>query len=79
MGQGIECARDRAQGPDEPTLPEVVLRVEGEFRQRLAPLRVTPLQAGVILYLHRQRDAPVTDAAAGVGVEGPTLPVVALT
>jgi len=54
-----------------------VLRVEGEFRQRLAPFRVTPLQAGVILYLHRQRDASVTDAAAGV--EGPTLPVVALT
>ena len=60
---------------DKPTLLEVVLRVQGEFRQQLAPLRVTPLQAGVILYLHRQREATATETAAGVGVEPPTLSV----
>ena len=50
--------------------------VQGDFRQRLAPLHVTPLQAGLILYLHRQRDAKLTEAAAAVGVQLPTLSVV---
>lgn len=61
------------KGQDEPTLLEVVLRVQGDFRRRLAPLRVTPPQAGVILYLHRHRDAKVTEAAAAVGVQPPTV------
>jgi len=60
---------------DEPTLLEVVLRVQGDFRSQLATLRVTPLQAGVILYLYRQREAKVTDTATGVGVAEPTLSV----
>ena len=60
---------------DELTLLEVVLRVQGDFRRQIAPLRVTPLQAGVILYLHRQRKAQMTETAAGVGVEPPTLSV----
>ena len=63
-------------GQDERTLLEVVLRVYGDFRRRLAPIRVTPLQAGVILYLHRHRDAKVTEAAAALGVRVPTLSVV---
>ena len=53
-----------------------MLRVQGDFRRRLTPLRVTPLQAGVLLYLHRHRDAKVTEAAAALGVQLPTLPVV---
>ena len=43
------------------TLLEIVLRVQGDFRQRLAPFRVTPLQAGVMLYLHRHREAQMTE------------------
>ena len=60
------------QDQDKPTLLEVVLRVQGDFRNQLAPLRVTPLQAGVILYLLRHRDAKVTEAAAALGVRVPT-------
>ena len=71
--------RVEPKGQDELTLLELVLRVQGDFRQRLAPLRVTPLQAGVILYLHRHWEAKVTEAAAAVGVEGPTLSVVVRT
>ena len=64
---------------DKPTLLEVVLRVQGDFRQCLAPLHVTPLQAGVMLFLHRQSDASMTVTAAGVGVEPPTLSVAVRT
>ena len=60
-------------GQDEPTLLEVVLRVQGDFRSRLAPIGVTPLQAGVILYLLRHSDAKLKDAAAALGVRSPTM------
>ena len=60
------------KGQDKPTLLEVGLRVQGNFRSRLAPLRVTPLQAGVMLYLYRQRGAKMKDAAA-LGVQPPTV------
>ena len=46
------------------TLLELVLQLHGEFRRSLDPIRVTPLQAGVILYLQRHMDAKLTDAAA---------------
>jgi DNA-binding MarR family transcriptional regulator len=58
------------------TLLELVLRLEGEFRRSLEPLRVTPLQAGVLLFLRRHADATLTDAAASLGVRLPTLSVV---
>ena len=58
---------------DKPTLLEVVLRVQGDFRRRLAPLQVTSLQAGVMLYLKRHREATLTEAAAAVGVQPPTV------
>ena len=67
--------RVKHKGQDEPTLLEVVLRVQGDFRQCLAPLRMTPLQAGVMLYLHRRKEANVTETAAGVGVAEATLSV----
>ncbi|MGH7184099.1 MAG: hypothetical protein ACREJN_19285 [Nitrospiraceae bacterium] len=54
-GRRTEYARGRAQGQEEPTLLEVVLRVQRDFRQRLAPIGVTPLQAGVILYRLRRK------------------------
>ena len=46
---------------NKPMLVEIVLRMQGDFRQRLAPFRVTPLQAGVMLYLHRHREAQMTE------------------
>jgi DNA-binding MarR family transcriptional regulator len=56
-----------------PTLLELVLRLEGDFRRRLEPIRVTPLQAGVILFLRRHAEARVTDAAAALSVRVATL------
>ena len=55
------------------TLLEVVLRLHGDFRKRLEPIRVTPLQAGVLLCLRRHAEANVTDAAAALGVRLSTM------
>lgn len=63
-------------GHEELTLLELVLQLHGEFRRILEPIRVTPLQAGVLLFLRRQAEARVTDAAAALGVRLPTLSVV---
>src|SRR5512140_1664817 len=60
-------------GYEELTLLEQVLQLHGEFRRSLDPIRVTPLQAGVILYLQRHMDAKLTDAAAALRVRQPTL------
>ena len=59
--------------PEKPTLLELVLQLHGEFRRSLDPIRVTPLQAGVILYLQRHMDANMTDTAAALSVRLPTL------
>ena len=61
------------------TLLELALRVQGEFRRSLEPIRVTPLQAGLLLFLRRHAEARVTDAAATLGVRLPTLSVVVKT
>lgn len=58
------------------TLLELVLRVQGDFRRRLEPIRVTPLQAGVILFLCRHVEANITDTAAALSVRLPTLSAV---
>ena len=63
-------------GHEKLTLLELVLRLEGDFRRSLEPIRVTPLQAGVILFLCRHPDAKLTGAAAALGVSSPTLSVV---
>ena len=60
-------------GHEELTLLELVLQLHGEFRRSLEPIRVTPLQAGVILFLRCHTDAKLTDAAASLGVRLPTL------
>lgn len=44
-------------GHEELTLLELVLRLEGEFRRSLEPINVTPLQAGLLLFLRRHVDA----------------------
>ena len=54
-------------------LLELVLQLHGEFRRSLEPIRVTPLQAGVMLFLRRHADARLTDAAAALRVRQPTL------
>ena len=64
---------DHHKDREELTLLEVVLQLHGEFRRSLEPIRVTPLQAGVILFLRRHTDAKLTDAAASLGVRLPTL------
>jgi len=56
-----------------PTRLELLLKLEGDFRKRLGPIRVTPSQAGVILFLRRHADANVTDAATALGVSQATL------
>ncbi len=55
------------------TLLELVLQLHGEFRRSLEPIRVTPLQAGVLLFLRRHTDARMTDAATALRVTPPTL------
>ena len=67
--------RERAEkdGYEDLTILELVLQLHGDFRRRLEPIRVTPLQAGVILFLRRHADARVTDTATGLRVRLPTL------
>ena len=60
-------------GNEKLTLLELVLRVQGEFRRSLEPIRVTPLQAGVLLFLCRHADAKLTDAADALCLRLPTL------
>ena len=55
-----------------PTL-ERVLQLHGQFRRSLEPLRVTPLQAGVLLFFRRHPEAKVTDAADALVVRVPTV------
>ena len=63
-------------GLERLTLLELVLQLEGELRRSLEPIRVTPLQAGVLLFLRRHAEAKVTDTAAALGVRLPTLSTV---
>ena len=79
MDDALSMLGTEHKDQDKPTVLEVALRVQSDFRQHLAPLRVTPLQAGVILYLYRQREAQMTETAIGVGVAGPTLSVAVRT
>lgn len=69
--RGVEHNRD-----EKLTLMKLVLRLEGAFRRSLEPIRLTPLQADVLLYLSRHADAGVTDAAASLGVRTPVVSVV---
>ena len=60
-------------GHEKLTLLEMVLRVQGEFRRSLEPIRVTPLQAGMMLYIGRHADAKLTNAADALCLRLPTL------
>jgi len=68
--------RKRNDSAEKLTLLELVLRVQGEFRRSLDPIRVTPFQAGVLFFLSRHTNATMTDAADSLGVRLPTLSIV---
>jgi DNA-binding MarR family transcriptional regulator len=58
------------------TVLELVLQLHGKFRRCLEPIRVTPLQAGVLLYLQRHMDASMTDTATALPLRMPTISAV---
>lgn len=58
---------------EEVTLLEFVLRLQGEFRRSLEPLQVTPLQAGVLLFLCRHEDGRATDLSTTLCLKLPTV------
>jgi DNA-binding MarR family transcriptional regulator len=60
-------------GREELTLLELMLPLHGDFRRSLEPLRVTPLQAGMLLFLRRHAEARVTDAASALRLRVATL------
>ena len=61
------------KGPEVSTLLESVLQLHGDLRKILEPLRVTPLQAGTLLFLSRHAETNLTDAAATLRVSLPTM------
>jgi DNA-binding MarR family transcriptional regulator len=65
--------RHKVQKKTSPTRLELLLRLEGDFRKRLGPIRVTPSQAGVILFLRRHAEVRVTDTATALRLRLPTL------
>ena len=54
---------------------ELVLHLHGAFRRSLEPIRVTPLQAGAILFLRRHENASLNDAVAAFLVRSSTMSV----
>jgi hypothetical protein len=70
-GEGDDALTMRGttrKGQKGPTILELVLQLEDDIRRRLEPIRMTPLQAGVLLFLCRHAEARVTDIAAALGV-----------
>ena len=61
---------------EELTLLELVLQLHGELGRNLKSIRVTPLQAGVTLFLCRHADTKLTDTASALRVTLPTLSTV---
>jgi DNA-binding MarR family transcriptional regulator len=55
------------------TLLELVLWLEGNFRRRLTPIRVTPLQAGILLFVRRHSGATQTKVATALCLKAPTV------
>ena len=58
-----------------PTQLERVLWLQGQFRRELEPIGVTPLQAGVLLYVYvrRHTETNMTKTAAALSLRLPTL------
>ena len=70
MGKYAVCVMS---GDRHVTFLELVLLLHGEFRKRLEPICVTPLQAGVLLYLYRCADVRLAEAASHLRVRPPTM------
>ena len=60
-------------GREKLTLLELVLQLHGDFRRRLQPIRVTPLQAAILLFPQQHFRSKVTDAATALSVRQPTM------
>jgi DNA-binding MarR family transcriptional regulator len=60
-------------GHEGQTTLEQMLRLHGQFRRCLELIGVTPLQAGVLLHLHRHRETNMTKTAAAFCIRPPTL------
>ena len=65
--------REAHNGHEKLTLPELVLRLHGDFRKSLEPGRVTPLQASALLFLRPHAGAKVMDIATALTVRLTTL------
>ena len=65
--------RAATNGDEALTTLERVLQLHGQFRRSLEPLGVTPLQAGVLMFLRRHPEAKVTAAADSLVVRVPTV------
>ncbi|MBH0201137.1 MAG: MarR family transcriptional regulator [Nitrospira sp.] len=48
---------------------ETVLRLQGFFRHRLQPLGVSPIQAGMLLYLDRHPQCQVIEIASALCIQ----------
>ena len=51
---------------------ETVLRLQGLFRHRLQNLRVSPIQAGMLLYLDRHPQCKLIEIASALCLQNPT-------
>jgi DNA-binding MarR family transcriptional regulator len=72
-GTVLPLGRAGHKGLEALTLLEVVVQLHGDFRRGLEVIRVIPLQAGVFLFLRRDADARVMDAATALRVRSPTV------
>jgi DNA-binding MarR family transcriptional regulator len=52
-----------------PSTLETVLRLHGFFRHRLHPLGVSPVQAGMLLYLDRHPQCEVSELASALCIQ----------
>jgi DNA-binding MarR family transcriptional regulator len=60
-------------GHADVTTLERVLQWHGAFRRSLGPIRVTPLQGAMLLFVSRHAETRLTDAARALCVRRPTL------
>jgi len=60
-------------GHEDVTTLERVLQWHGAFRMSLGQIRVTPLQAAMLLFVSRHAEAKLTDVARALCVRRPTL------
>lgn len=52
---------------------EIVLHLQGLLRQRLQPLHVSPMQAGILLYLDRHPRCKLIEVASTLRIQQPSM------